>query len=158
MYYLFLKKNQLVYKCNKLKFKVFESAIFYRLFYLNFYLISTNPIHCYKRLVFIPSHLGNTHRHDTDVAVVVLICFIPHFIHVHFFCSNLLLLLFTTARVLYFVYFYSGMKGPLPTTAGHFWLLVFEQNTRAILMLNRVMEKGMVMYLLSLITFFYMIH
>ena len=145
----YFKKNQLVYKCNKLKFKVLNQQYFIDYLIWTFILFRPIPFP-----VFIPSHLGNTHRHVTDVAVVVLICFIPHFIHVHFFCSNLLLLLFTTARVLYFVYFYSGMKGPLPTTAGHFWLLVFEQNTRAILMLNRVMEKGMVMYLLSLITFF----
>lgn len=32
-------------------------------------------------------------------------------------------------------------QGPLPTTAGHFWLMVWEQNCRAILMLNKVIEK-----------------
>lgn len=32
-------------------------------------------------------------------------------------------------------------QGPLPSTAGHFWLMVWEQNCRAILMLNKVIEK-----------------
>lgn len=33
-------------------------------------------------------------------------------------------------------------QGPLPDTAGHFWLMVWEQNSRAILMLNSIIEKG----------------
>jgi len=33
-------------------------------------------------------------------------------------------------------------QGPLPDTAGHFWLMVWEQKTRAVLMLNRIIEKG----------------
>lgn len=33
-------------------------------------------------------------------------------------------------------------QGPLPCTMGHFWLTVWEQNSRAVLMLNRVYEKG----------------
>ena len=32
--------------------------------------------------------------------------------------------------------------GPLAATVGHFWLLVWQQQSRAVLMLNRVMEKG----------------
>ncbi|XP_034946779.1 tyrosine-protein phosphatase non-receptor type 1 isoform X2 [Chelonus insularis] len=32
-------------------------------------------------------------------------------------------------------------QGPLPCTAGHFWLMVWEQNSKAILMLNKVIEK-----------------
>jgi len=32
-------------------------------------------------------------------------------------------------------------QGPLPYTLGHFWLMVWEQNTKAVLMLNRVIEK-----------------
>ncbi|XP_034481439.1 tyrosine-protein phosphatase non-receptor type 61F isoform X2 [Drosophila innubila] len=32
-------------------------------------------------------------------------------------------------------------QGPLPDTVGHFWLMVWEQNSRAILMLNKLMEK-----------------
>ncbi len=33
-------------------------------------------------------------------------------------------------------------QGPLPSTVGHFWLAVWQQRTKAVLMLNRVMEKG----------------
>lgn len=33
-------------------------------------------------------------------------------------------------------------SGPLPTTVGHFWLTVWQQNSKAVLMLNRVFEKG----------------
>jgi len=33
-------------------------------------------------------------------------------------------------------------QGPLPNTCGHFWLMVWEQNSAAVLMLNRVVEKG----------------
>jgi len=32
-------------------------------------------------------------------------------------------------------------QGPLPDTVGHFWLMVWEQNSRAILMLNKLTEK-----------------
>ncbi|KAM8966061.1 tyrosine-protein phosphatase non-receptor type 2-like [Sarcophilus harrisii] len=32
-------------------------------------------------------------------------------------------------------------QGPLPNTFGHFWLMVWQQNTRAVVMLNRVMES-----------------
>ncbi|ELT92620.1 hypothetical protein CAPTEDRAFT_129937, partial [Capitella teleta] len=35
-------------------------------------------------------------------------------------------------------------QGPLPGTSGHFWLMVWEQNSRVILMLNKVTEKGQV--------------
>lgn len=35
-------------------------------------------------------------------------------------------------------------QGPLPNTAGHFWLMVWEQNSRAVLMLNRLVERGQV--------------
>ncbi|XP_067643216.1 tyrosine-protein phosphatase non-receptor type 61F isoform X2 [Eurosta solidaginis] len=35
-------------------------------------------------------------------------------------------------------------QGPLVDTVGHFWLMVWEQNTRAILMLNKIMEKKQV--------------
>ncbi|KAI0223498.1 Tyrosine-protein phosphatase non-receptor type 1 [Lamellibrachia satsuma] len=35
-------------------------------------------------------------------------------------------------------------QGPLPHTSGHFWLMVWEQKTRAVLMLNRIIEKGVV--------------
>ncbi|CAH1778949.1 unnamed protein product [Owenia fusiformis] len=35
-------------------------------------------------------------------------------------------------------------QGPLPNTSGHFWQMVWEQNTRAVLMLNKVIEKGMI--------------
>lgn len=33
-------------------------------------------------------------------------------------------------------------QGPLPNTAGHFWLMVWEQNSKAIIMLNKVIEKN----------------
>ncbi|KAI7697949.1 Tyrosine-protein phosphatase non-receptor type 1 [Sarcoptes scabiei] len=35
-------------------------------------------------------------------------------------------------------------QGPLPNTSGHFWLMVLEQNTKAILMLNNLIECGVV--------------
>ncbi|KAL3181291.1 hypothetical protein MRX96_008787 [Rhipicephalus microplus] len=35
-------------------------------------------------------------------------------------------------------------QGPLPTTTSHFWLMVWEQRTKAILMLNRIIEKSTV--------------
>ncbi|XP_050051342.1 tyrosine-protein phosphatase non-receptor type 1-like isoform X5 [Dermacentor andersoni] len=35
-------------------------------------------------------------------------------------------------------------QGPLPTTTSHFWLMVWEQQTKAILMLNRIIEKNTV--------------
>ncbi|XP_035208799.1 tyrosine-protein phosphatase non-receptor type 1-like isoform X2 [Stegodyphus dumicola] len=35
-------------------------------------------------------------------------------------------------------------QGPLPVTTGHFWLMVWEQKSKAILMLNRVIEKNAV--------------
>ncbi|KAJ8407037.1 hypothetical protein AAFF_G00293130 [Aldrovandia affinis] len=33
-------------------------------------------------------------------------------------------------------------QGPLRNTCGHFWLMIWEQKTRAVIMLNRVIEKG----------------
>ncbi|XP_036421800.1 tyrosine-protein phosphatase non-receptor type 2 isoform X2 [Colossoma macropomum] len=33
-------------------------------------------------------------------------------------------------------------QGPLRTTCGHFWLMIWEQRTKAVIMLNRVIEKG----------------
>ncbi|KAM4737973.1 tyrosine-protein phosphatase non-receptor type 1 isoform 1-T1 [Anableps anableps] len=35
-------------------------------------------------------------------------------------------------------------QGPLPSTCGHFWEMVWEQRTRGVVMLNRVIEKGSV--------------
>ncbi|XP_067135573.1 tyrosine-protein phosphatase non-receptor type 2 [Centruroides vittatus] len=35
-------------------------------------------------------------------------------------------------------------QGPLPVTAGHFWLMVWEQKSKAVLMLNRIIEKNTV--------------
>ncbi|KAG7189823.1 hypothetical protein KM043_017483 [Ampulex compressa] len=35
-------------------------------------------------------------------------------------------------------------QGPLPNTAGHFWLMVWEQNSKAVLMLNKIIEKNQV--------------
>lgn len=33
-------------------------------------------------------------------------------------------------------------QGPLPSTVGHFWLTVWQRKSKAVLMLNRVIEKG----------------
>ncbi|KAG5281705.1 hypothetical protein AALO_G00047880 [Alosa alosa] len=33
-------------------------------------------------------------------------------------------------------------QGPLPNTCGHFWEMVWEQRSRGVVMLNRVIEKG----------------
>lgn len=33
-------------------------------------------------------------------------------------------------------------QGPLSNTCGHFWLMIWEQKTKAVIMLNRVIEKG----------------
>ncbi|XP_037533108.1 tyrosine-protein phosphatase non-receptor type 2a [Nematolebias whitei] len=33
-------------------------------------------------------------------------------------------------------------QGPLATTCGHFWLMIWEQRSKAVIMLNRVIEKG----------------
>ncbi|XP_055490327.1 tyrosine-protein phosphatase non-receptor type 2 isoform X3 [Leucoraja erinacea] len=35
-------------------------------------------------------------------------------------------------------------QGPLPNSCGHFWQMVWEQESRAVVMLNRVIEKGSV--------------
>ncbi|XP_020390814.1 tyrosine-protein phosphatase non-receptor type 1 [Rhincodon typus] len=35
-------------------------------------------------------------------------------------------------------------QGPLPNTCGHFWEMVWEQKSRGVVMLNRVIEKGSV--------------
>ncbi|XP_067887290.1 tyrosine-protein phosphatase non-receptor type 2 isoform X3 [Heterodontus francisci] len=35
-------------------------------------------------------------------------------------------------------------QGPLPNSCGHFWQMVWEQKSRAVVMLNRVIEKGSV--------------
>ncbi|XP_016086784.1 tyrosine-protein phosphatase non-receptor type 1-like [Sinocyclocheilus grahami] len=38
---------------------------------------------------------------------------------------------------------YSGIIwGPLRNTCGHFWLMIWERETKAVIMLNRVIEKG----------------
>jgi len=36
------------------------------------------------------------------------------------------------------------VQGPLKETCGHFWLMVWEQNSHAVIMLNRIIEKGQV--------------
>ena len=36
------------------------------------------------------------------------------------------------------------LQGPLPNTCGHFWEMIWEQRTRGVVMLNRVIEKGSV--------------
>uniref|UniRef100_A0A3Q0RAY5 Tyrosine-protein phosphatase non-receptor type n=1 Tax=Amphilophus citrinellus TaxID=61819 RepID=A0A3Q0RAY5_AMPCI len=33
-------------------------------------------------------------------------------------------------------------QGPLRNTCGHFWLMIWEQSSKAVIMLNRVIEKG----------------
>lgn len=35
-------------------------------------------------------------------------------------------------------------QGPLPETVGNFWLMVWEQKSRAVLMLNKIVEKKQV--------------
>jgi len=35
-------------------------------------------------------------------------------------------------------------QGPLPHTTDHFWLMIWEQNCKAVVMLNRVIEKNQV--------------
>ncbi|EDO26739.1 predicted protein, partial [Nematostella vectensis] len=35
-------------------------------------------------------------------------------------------------------------QGPLPHTADHFWQMVWENNSKAVIMLNKVMEKNQV--------------
>lgn len=35
-------------------------------------------------------------------------------------------------------------QGPLPSTCGNFWEMVWEQRSRGVVMLNRVIEKGSV--------------
>lgn len=35
-------------------------------------------------------------------------------------------------------------QGPLPNTTSHFWLMVWEQNCKAVIMLNRIIEKNQV--------------
>lgn len=45
-------------------------------------------------------------------------------------------------------------QGPLRNTCGHFWLMIWEQCSKAVLMLNRIIEKGSVsipQHLLSLL-------
>lgn len=36
------------------------------------------------------------------------------------------------------------LQGPLPNTCGHFWDMVWEQKSRGVVMLNRIIEKGSV--------------
>ncbi|KAG7235575.1 hypothetical protein INR49_002499 [Caranx melampygus] len=39
-------------------------------------------------------------------------------------------------------YINASLVGPLRNTCGHFWLMIWEQKTKAVIMLNRVIEKG----------------
>jgi protein tyrosine phosphatase len=39
-------------------------------------------------------------------------------------------------------------QGPLPNTTDHFWLMIWEQNCKAVIMLNRVIEKNQVTVIL----------
>lgn len=42
-------------------------------------------------------------------------------------------------------YFFAWcLQGPLRNTCGHFWLMIWEQCSKAVIMLNRVIEKGSV--------------
>lgn len=43
-----------------------------------------------------------------------------------------------------FYLFFLLWQGPLRNTCGHFWLMVWEQCSKAVIMLNRVIEKGSV--------------
>lgn len=42
-------------------------------------------------------------------------------------------------------------QGPLENSTPHFWLMVWEQNTKAIVMLNKVIEKKKVRHIISYI-------
>ena len=42
----------------------------------------------------------------------------------------------------YYYYYYDNVQGPLRNTSSHLWLMVWEQNSRAILMLNNLIEAG----------------
>lgn len=42
------------------------------------------------------------------------------------------------------VFFNTVLQGPLRNTCGHFWLMIWEQCSKAVIMLNRVIEKGSV--------------
>lgn len=46
-------------------------------------------------------------------------------------------------------------QGPLPNTTSHFWLMVWEQNCQAVLMLNKIVEKNQVVYPLILVSLQY---
>lgn len=43
------------------------------------------------------------------------------------------------------------LQGPLRNTCGHFWLMIWEQSSKAVIMLNRVIEKGSVSTLVHLL-------
>lgn len=43
-------------------------------------------------------------------------------------------------------------QGPLPNTCCHFWLMVWQQKSKAIVMLNRVIEKDAVSVVVSLLS------
>lgn len=49
------------------------------------------------------------------------------------------------------------LQGPLRNTCGHFWLMIWEQRSKAVIMLNRVIEKGLVGEQIIL-HFFYFLH
>lgn len=44
-------------------------------------------------------------------------------------------------------------QGPLPNTTPHFWLMVWEQNCKAVLMLNRIVEKDQVKFCFVVVFF-----
>ncbi|PIO37121.1 hypothetical protein AB205_0060210, partial [Aquarana catesbeiana] len=46
----------------------------------------------------------------------------------------------------------AGIMGPLPNTCCHFWLMVWQQKSKAIVMLNRVIEKDAVSVVVSLLS------
>lgn len=48
-------------------------------------------------------------------------------------------------KLLFFSYL--CFKGPLPHTAKHFWQMIWEQKTEAVIMLNRVVEKNQVSFM-----------
>ena len=43
-------------------------------------------------------------------------------------------------------------KGPIPSTIGDFWRLVWEENSRTIVMVTNVKEKSQVRYISKMIT------
>ena len=44
-------------------------------------------------------------------------------------------------------------QGPLSSTVSHFWAMVWEQNSKVIVMLNNIIEKNQVLFVLTQLYF-----